>query len=364
MSASASASSLGLLPNELLDLILSELSTEPPSARKLHHPPSLELTQSRTKDLKHLAQSSSALLDFVRPWLFRHARLDLCEEPAFRSFVTNSGLNRYVTSIVVIGIDSPDHRADPRWWRSVIQYIDPVRFTVLAPPAFMGKTLGTPIMDGDSWAFDIPLQVLQLECDRSTDVPDSGSQSSLLPLRPWNSLSFNESSSLRAYNHYEYFQFQTPSVLGEWGGTRHVPLTSGQDLFVPQSLRGLTAFSYTAVFPFYNHVRLVLDALALMPNLRSLSMQLGPEEGNTITETEQRGSMDPSDPWMELETSYSLIGHAVKHDLHVLEVFSTRDFQLQAIRPELLAIVNEHLGNDSGWVHDGRGMWMRGGDHA
>lgn len=361
MSALASASSLGLLPNELLDLILSELSTEPPSARKLHHPPSLDLTQSRTKDLKHLAQSSSALLEFVRPWLFRHARLDLCDEPAFRSFVTNSGLNRYVSSIVVIGIDSPGHRADPHWWRSLVQYIDPVRFTVLAPPVFIGKTLGTPIMDGDSWAFDIPLQVLQLECDRLTDIPDSGSQPSLLPLRPWTSLSFNESSSLRAYNHYEYFQFQTPSVLAEWGGSPHVTL---RHIFIPHSLRGLSAFSYTAVFPFYNHVRLVLDALVLMPNLRSLSMQLGPEEGNTITESEQRGSMDPSDPWMELETSYSLIGHAVKHSFQVLKVFSTRDFQLQAIQLELLAILNEHLGDDSGWMHDGRGMWIRGADHA
>ncbi|CAL5870308.1 uncharacterized protein PFLUO_LOCUS4543 [Penicillium psychrofluorescens] len=360
MSASASASPLGLLPNELLDLVLSELSTEPPSTRKLHHPPSLELIQSHTKDLKHLAQSSSALLEFVRPWLFRHARLDLCDEPAFRSFVTNSGLNRYVTSIVVIGIDSSGHQADPHWWRSVFQYVDPVRVTVLAPPSFMGKTLGTPIMDGDSWAFEIPLQVLQLECDRSTDIPNPGSEPGLLPLRPWTSLSFNESSSLRAYNHYEYFQFQTPSVLGIWGAFPHVPL---RQFFLPHSLRSLTVFSYTAVFPFYNHVRLVLDALVLMPNLRYLSMQLGPEEGNTITETEQRGSMDPSDPWMELETSYSLIGHAVKHSFHALKVFSTRDFQLQAIQPELLAILNEHLGDDSGWVYDGRETWIRRGDH-
>jgi len=358
---SASTSPLGLLPNELLDQILSELSIEPPSAGKLHHPPTLELTRSRTRDLKHLAQSSSALLKVVRPWLFRHVRLGLQDERAFRSFVTKSGLDRYVDSIVVIGVDSPDHQADPHWWRSVFEYIDPIRVAVLAPPAFIGKTLGTPIMDSDSWAFDIPLQVLQLECDRSSDTPDSASQSSLLSLRPWTSLSFNESSSLRAYNHYEYFQFLTPSVLGEWGN-RHYSVTPRQDLSVPQSLQGLAAFSYTAVFPFYNHIRLVLDALALMPDLRYLSMQLGPEAGNTITETEQRGSMDPSDPWMELETSYSLVGHAVRHSLHALQVFSTRDFQLEAIQAELLVILNEHLGDDSGWLRDGRGMWMRVGD--
>ncbi|KAJ5105827.1 hypothetical protein NUU61_003174 [Penicillium alfredii] len=349
-----------LLPNELLDNIISFLATEPPSREKFHLPPSLELTQSPTKNLKHLAQSSSRFLELVRPQLFTHACLDLHDEPKFHSFLDRSGLGRYVTSLVVVGDDSADHPADPLWWRRILRYLDPACITVLAPPTFIGKTLGTPIMDGHSWAFGISLQILQLERDgHSHDLsalPDLESHTSLLSTRHWTSLSFNEASSLKAYNHYEYFLSHVPSVIGEWGNL--VSSQSPPPADLPLLLDRLTAFSYTAVFPFYSHAHIVLAVVSIMRNLKQFNVQLAPDANNHATEAEQRGSLDPNDPWMELETAYSLIGFHI-NPMGVLREFCSRDFHLEAIRPELCRIMNEDLGH-SGWVHDGRGVWRRG----
>lgn len=168
-------------------------------------------------------------------------------------------------------------------------------------------------------------------------------------------MSFNESSSLKAYNHYEYFLSRVPSVLGEWG-TQLAP-QGVPPLELSNTLRGLTSFSYTAVFPFYNHVKLVLDALVLMPQLHTLNMQLAPDEDNHITEAEQRGSMDPNDPWMELATSYALIGFEVNRHPSLVE-FRSRDFHLEATMPELAHVLEDSLGN-SGWVSAEPGVWKR-----
>lgn len=353
------ASALERLPNELLDQIIFSLTTDAPSSARLHRPPTECITQSQTKNLKHLAQTSRHFLHLVRPRLFTHACLDLKDETEFQSFMARSGLARYVTSLVVATANASADPADQAWWRRVLGYLDPARVTVLAPPTFVGHALGSQIMDGHSWAFDIQLQMLRVERDCSlpntSQLPDLKHCDSLLLARPWTSMSFNESSSLKAYNHYEYFLSRVPSVLGEWGiqlAPQGLP-----PLELSNMLRGLTSFSYTAVFPFYNHVKLVLDALVLMPRLHTLSMQLAPDKDNHVTEAEQRGSMDPNDPWMELATSYALIGFEV--DRHPsLEEFRSRDFHLEAIRPELTQILEDSLGN-SGWVSAEQGVWTR-----
>lgn len=359
------SSALELLPNELLDQIISYLTSEPPSLARLHRPPEAPYTRSETRDLKHLAQVSYHFQHLVRPRLFTHACLELKDEPDFHAFMVKSGLGRYVSSLVAITVN--DASADPvdrTWWRQVLRYLDPARVTVLAPPTFLGNTLYTPIEDGHSWAFEIALQVLQLERDSPlpdlSQIPDLEHCDSLLLARPWTSVSFNESSSLRAYNHYEYFLSRVPSVFGAWG-TYPIPQDS-LPLERPAMLRGLTSLSYTAVFPFYNHVKLVLNALAHMPELHLLSMQLAPDADNHITEIEQRGSMDPNDPWMELATSYSLIGFEIDRKQSLVE-FRSRDFYLKAIQPELSQILEDSLG-ESGWVHDNNGTWKRVTPHA
>ncbi|KAJ6115506.1 hypothetical protein N7523_005923 [Penicillium sp. IBT 18751x] len=353
------SSALERLPNELLDHIISYLATRPPSLTQFHQPPTRYGTQPQTRSLKHLALVSSRFLNLVRPQLFTCACLELEDELDFIAFIIRTSLNRYVTSLMAITVNASADPADQGWWRRILRFLDPACVTVLAPPTFIGNMLNTPIMDGHSWAFDIQLQMLQLE--RHNPIPDL-SQSlnlenckSLLDTHPWTSLSFNESSSLRAYNHYEYFLSRVPSVIGQWG-VRLAPRES-PSLELPTALHGLTHFSYTAVFPFYNHVKLVLDALASMPNLRVLSMQLAPDANNHITEVEQRGSMDPNDPWMELATSYSLIGFEVNAKSSLVE-FRSGDFHLEAIRSELSQILEDSLGA-TGWIHDGPASWKR-----
>jgi hypothetical protein len=356
-------SHLELLPNELLDQIISHLTTEPPSLGQLHHAPSLQLTQSPTKDLKHLTQCSRRLLELVRPRLFSHVCLDLHDEPDFDSFMTESNLAQYVESLVVIANDNSERQVDPFWWRRVLRYLDPRHVIVVAPPVFIGNTLATPINNGHNWAFDIPLQILLLEREcmprDSFQLPDLETCTSLLASRPWTSMNFNESSSLKAYNHYEYFLTCVPSVLPVWGvsGKRGTNHSLERPIDLPILLHGLTSFSYTAVFPFYNHSQLVLDAVSRMDQLRRLDVQLAPCWGNHITELEQRGSMDPNDPWMELATSYSLIAYTV-NNMPSLKEFRCGDLHVEAMRQDIIAALDEVIG-DGGWVHDGRGIWKR-----
>lgn len=364
MSCEARMSSpLELLPNELLDQITSYLCIEPPSFAHLHHVPSLGLTHSPTTDLKHLALCSSRLLNIVRPQLFNHARLDLHDEREFRSFITKSGLYRHVDSLLVIENEKPDHPVDPFWWRQVLQYLDPSQVVIIASPTFLGNTLGTPIMTAHSWAFEIDLQIFALKQAHKT--PDSSqlshleSCSSLLSSRPWTSASFNESSSLKAYHHYEYFLSTVPSVLGEWGANtirvaKRLPQPQPD---LPALLQGLTYFSYTAVFPFFNHSQIVLDAVMEMRNLERLDVQLAPCQGNRITEIEQRGPMDPNDPWMELTTSYSLVGYTV-NNLENLKEFRCNDLHVEAMRDDIIAILKDVI-TDQSWTHDGEGTWRR-----
>lgn len=359
-------SPLESLPNELLDQIISSLATSPPSPSRLNQPPTYRVTKdATTRDLKNLSLVSSSLLALVRPRLFVHACFDLRDEDDFFAFVAQAHLAQNVSSVVVRGRDSPENREDPGWWRRVLCELDPVQITLVAPPLFIGATLGTRIMDVHSWAFEIPLQMIHLERDgRPGDYPRSPFQvldgrSSVLSARAWRSFHFNESSSLKAYSHYEYFLFQVPSLFTHWGSLASPP-GRPTDLPVSLSLNRLTTFSYTAVFPFYNHVKLVLDTVCLMTNLQSFTTQLAPCLNDRVTEVEQRGSIDPSDPWMELATGYSLIAHAVR-DLGsqgCLRWYKACDYQFDALRPELSSILGDLLGGTQ-WAHDGHGIWSK-----
>lgn len=353
-------SPLESLPNELLDYIISSVAAPPPSLARLQQPPSHRIAKNSTRDLKNLSRVSSGLCALVRPRLFAHACFDLRNERAFLDFVAQSDLKRHITSIVVKGNDSPESREDPYWWRRVLCELDPLRITVVAPPSYIGAMLGTQIYEGHSWAFEIPLQVLHLERDARQDGSALlENHSSLLSARDWQSLEFNEASSLKAYHHYEYFLFRVPSVFGQWGTLAHPP-DRPADLPSTLSLNRLTTFSYTAVFPFYNHADLVLGAVSLMTSLESLTTQLAPCQNDRVIETEQRGSIDPSDPWMELVTGYTLIADAVGHlgNRGCLRRFQARDFQFDALRSELSFIFDNKF-HGSPWTYDGGDVWNK-----
>ncbi|PYI10427.1 hypothetical protein BO78DRAFT_394178 [Aspergillus sclerotiicarbonarius CBS 121057] len=359
---SLSRSPLDTLPNELLDQIISNLSSSPPSLAEVHKPPCMRLTTSRTRDLKNLSRTSFRLLELVRPQLFAHACFNIKDVADFLSFISRLSLGRYVMSIVAKGMDSADNREDPFWWRQVLDCLDPLRITVIAPPPFLAVMLDTQIMDGHSWAFEVPFQILQLQqksrvCDPALALTKQSA--GLLETRAWSSFDFNESSSLRAYNHYEYFLFQVPSLFNKWGTVASTRPFS-ERLPLSRSFRSLKLFRYTAVFPFYNHVKLLLDAVELMTNLRSFSIQLAPSPTDKTTELEQRGSMDPSDPWMEITTGYSLVAHTVRNmgNTASLVKFHTSDYDFEGLRLELSPILSDVLDNRE-WVHDGHCTWIK-----
>ncbi|KAL3441229.1 hypothetical protein BJX65DRAFT_299911 [Aspergillus insuetus] len=363
----SAAASIDSLPNELLDEIILLLSTPPPSSYRLHQPPSVNITKSGSRDLKSLSLTCSRLLDLVRPRLFSHGCFELRDLDRYLAFVS-SDLYRNVISVVVKGDSLSDNYEGfgPFWWRRLLHSVQPLHFTIIAPPSFIKGMLGIQIPEEHGWAFEIPLQLLQLNCDGQGPTPAPASQvneqSTLLDCLPWSSMFFNESSSLKAYNHYEYFLYQVPSLFHRWSS-----LVSAKSLpdrsRLSFSLENLTSFTYVAVFPFYNHVQLVLDAVELMTNLRSLSIQLGPSRNDRVTELEQRGSMDPSDPWMELATGYSLIAHAVRGlgRTSRLSEFTACDYQMEAVRAEIDVILGDIL-CDGPWTHNGHGTWIKNMD--
>ncbi|KAJ5668745.1 hypothetical protein N7462_009815 [Penicillium macrosclerotiorum] len=342
------ASSLESLPNELLDQIISHLATDPPSWIRCRQEPDASITKSVNKSLKHLSVVSRGFTNLIRPWLFAHACLDFADEPAFSTFMVKSGLCQNVKSLVICVLDDADVqlRVNQGWCKRIFGYLDPIRITVVAPPRTIGRMLNTRIDERHSWAFDIGLQSLQLECagPRAAShwqLPAISPGAGLLEMRPWTSFCFHEGSSLKAYNHYEYFLSNVPSLLGNWGRA----LKEENKVEIPSALETIRSFSYTAIFPFYNHVDLVLTVISAMTRLETLSIQLSPDKNNHATELEQRGSMDPHDPWMELETSYTLIGFSIAM-LASLREFRSLDFHIPAIQPEIIRAMEEHLGSD------------------
>jgi hypothetical protein len=350
------SSALERLPNELLDQITSYLDIDPPSCAGIYQEPDQNITFSKNKSLKYLSQSCTRFATFVRPLLFVHTRMVLPGEPSqFCSFVQKWDQARYIKSITILVTD--EHL--PRgvlcgWINQLFGCIDPLRFTILAPPKFIGEALEDTIDERHGWAFGIEHQIIQLEQNSYGNVAahQPNKSENILRTRPWTSFFFNEGSSLKAYNHYEYFLSQVPSVLGQWG--KEFTLMN-HSLNHKQFFLGLESLTYVAVFPFYNHVEAVCIAMQLLPRLRVVTVQLAPDEDNHATELEQRGSMDPNDPWMELESSYSVIGFKIQTQSSV-EEFRTRDLHIEAVRPQLTRSLGEQLHR---WTHDGQGGWRR-----
>lgn len=96
MSTKRPATTLGDLPLELVDQIISYLDTTPPSFEKIVLEPSLDLTVSKDKPLKNLARTSQGLRRIVLPYLFRYTRLHL-------------GLEGSTVSVRDAGLHGPTH---------------------------------------------------------------------------------------------------------------------------------------------------------------------------------------------------------------------------------------------------------------
>ena len=212
------------------------------------------------------------------------------------------------------------------------------------------------MLDMDSWAFNMPLQSITFSLQPNAAHICALSSRSLLTALPWTSFIVNEGSSLKAYSQYEYFMKRTPSLLSALSTPGSTPT------FNPEAsalFANLTSFSYTAIFPFYNHVDEVLKLIRQMHNLRYLSTKLCPEPGSSVIDEETRGGhIDLNDAWMEFDTSYSLVSHAVEAmgvEKKLVE-FQALDIRMEGIRENLVGMIGQRL---KGWVYAGDGLWRK-----
>lgn len=346
----AQLSRLEQLPNEILDLIVSNLATDPPSLSRLNRLPSVDIASSDTKDLKNTSLASSRLRHIARPFLFSHVVLHLGSEDEFLSFISRSGLGRHVTSTAVIVSGPWEMRVNPFWWQSVLTCVDPQHITLIATPSFMEATLRVSFESSDSWAFDIPLQILHLERDRQQRNADQsvqlGKQPSLLAARKWTTMLFNEGSSLTAYSHYEYFHLRIPSLFNSLSDVESIRPYLGN----------LVSFHYVAIFPFLEHMTRVGKATRMMPNLQSVSVQLVPDQRDDV-QIDAKGPVDASDPWMEVESGYTVFLCTLS-DTPASHLKKVVAYDYDRLRTERSGVLWEAL-DRIGWVHDGHGTWTR-----
>lgn len=170
------------------------------------------------------------------------------------------------------------------------------------------------------------------DCTEHRDI----ALSSLLNLRDWTSLSLNEGSFLKAYGTYEYFERGPPSLISSIASS-----FSPLDLPTPPSTLTLTSirsFTYTAIFPFANH----LDFLSLLPQLETLDLQFAPDPQSGILDDKERtGKAELADCWQELISGYHDIAGAIstfrmsREAFPRLERFVCRDVRIAALREDL-----------------------------
>ncbi|KAI9874792.1 MAG: hypothetical protein M1830_009284 [Pleopsidium flavum] len=370
------------LPNELLDHIISFLNTEPPSVRKIKDEPSLDLTVSKTKDLKHLSLTSQIIRKLLLPRLFRCSRVKticngfcvgdsvisvpffLDNVESFLSFLRSNNLLGYVKSLVVYINETPTDTLQEQStlrktrviWRHIFPHLNPHSITIVGPPVYLARLISCEISTCDAWAFDMPLHILRLEQPAGRSMAPGTTHNKaagLLDARPWTHMSLDEGSSLKAYRSYEYYLKITPSLLG----TRPRECISEPLL----AMTSLTCLHYTAVFPFYSHTDDVLQYAKAMPALEKLSMQLAPSVHSDIFSDRARTALvNLEDSWMEVEMGYSLIGHAVMEmgEKGKLTEFETLDYEIRDFR---WTIASKFRDTMKGWKRYGGGRWRKVG---
>lgn len=204
---------------------------------------------------------------------------------------------------------------------------------------------------------DIRKTQLRFRQDHPTLSSASNGALHLFTTRPWTHFSINESSSLKAYSQYEYFLRKTPSLLASLHHSNpHIPFST--------LLHNLRHFSYTAIFPFYNHIETILHSVRAMCNLTHLTFKLCPEPESTVIDDELHaalGHIDVNDAWMELDTAYTLITHTVIYLTALgegkLEEFRVDDVKMEGIRENLEDVISQRL--QEWWIYAGRGAWKR-----
>lgn len=344
------------LPNELFDHVLEFLHHQCPSELNWHQRPDLSIIKSTKTDLKNLSLTSKSVRALTLKRLFAHVCLDPNQSPAFLDFVDQHGLAVHVKSIVAYMTEPCRLILHPLWWARLLNAIPALTFTIICPPFVFAEFVSTSIAEVDSWAFNMPYHAIRFQQSKMAAIRQTSfnDDHDIFSARPWTEFSINEGSSLKVYSQYEYFLRRTPSLI-----SAVLPCPSPGLAFM---LRKLEKFTYTAIFPFYNHVDDVLKNIRKMSNLKHLRFRLCPEPNSSVIEdelTETKGHIDLVDAWMEFNTSYRLVAHTVRC-LCVecsLQEFQVEDVSMEGIKDGLIESLNAVL--ESKMVHQGDGLWRR-----
>ncbi|KAI0003906.1 hypothetical protein F4779DRAFT_601171 [Xylariaceae sp. FL0662B] len=352
------------IPLEVLLNIFHFLDGPAPSEVHLHDQPSdsmLDVTAELPNKLKSVSLVCKTWRSLVLPDLFRHIlwRPKLSSLSAFTlnpipllRFLVDNRLDRRVITFTLL-VDFVDKEADFRritpeirpvdleWlWDQLFSVIDPLRFTIIAPPTTLAAFLSRMLYLDDAWSFSIPYHILSLarasrgplrgspsneqqeghatDLQVSSENGTAGSSRSaavsprscsarhkkppacpLFTARPWTSILLNEGSSAKVYRVYEFFLRTPPSMLGALLGCEEYP--NDTPLLPPT----IVDFNYIAVFPLSSHFEILLHNL---PKLDRLFVQLTPRPGNRmLDDKEEMKHIEPADFWMERNTTYSFI---------------------------------------------------------
>ncbi|KAI1451818.1 hypothetical protein F4805DRAFT_450011 [Annulohypoxylon moriforme] len=345
------------IPPEVLLHIFEFLDGPAPSQVRLRHQPSDDMLQVKPQvlqSLKNVSLVSRAWRILVLPSLFRHIlwRPKISSLRAFTmnpipllQFLEDNKLDRGVTTFTLI-VDFVDREADAghitpeirtvdlEWlWDQLFSVIDPLRFTVIAPPTTLAALMSRMLFLDDAWSFSIPYHILSLartmrpSRDKSVEAhlpdlqlspPEHDTRRAAQPVstspptgiryrkppacplftvRPWTSILLNEGSSTRVYRTYEFFLRRPPSMLGALLGCEEHP---NDTPLVPPTV---VDFNYIAIFPLSSHFEVLVQNL---PKVKRLFVQLTPgPENQLILDDNEMHHIDSADLWMERNTAYS-----------------------------------------------------------
>jgi hypothetical protein len=160
-------------------------------------------TSNRGYALKNFTLTNRFLRTVALPVLFNHAILDPLHLTKFIEFMQTQQLNASVSSIVA-HMTGPYNHIHPAWWARLLNEVPCLRLTIYAAPEVFCELGVVPSWNSDSWAFDMPLQILRLNqsIESAHKKIDYDELPSFLVSKNWERMTFNEGSSISAYTGY------------------------------------------------------------------------------------------------------------------------------------------------------------------
>jgi hypothetical protein len=363
------------LPNEIISHIFQCLDSPSRFLQASFKQPDGTAARASSAPLKEASRLCRRLRKLALPYLFANLIINPAHLRPLISFLQRHDLAVHVRTIVA-QIPSPCSHYHPPWWKQIPAHATKLRtLSIIAPPHLFSEVMGTDLHSQDNWAFNMPYQILQLECDPSGLSPnDSGANnvsadSHILTARPWTSILVNEGSSLKVYTTWEYWLRSTPSPLNAVIASPHSA----------ELLHNLRHFSIVSIFPVYTHFAKTVDFIRRLYRLQSLFVKLVPEPESTVLSDEieeAKGHMDVNDPWGELSSNFDHLATAClylseRNEDEVNEAGLARLGELRELRIDDVKVVGIRdttvslfMGAfesrpDLHWGYVGDGVWRR-----